>query len=119
MSQNENNPQNDPSLEAALELVQHILDKWAAEKQPEARGKMHVLLWGLTDAGPRVAEVGWTSDDRRSGWTFMQGDVPWGLAVCAQVERVLITEMYLEDSDETENEVGRLLWLLNQEREDG
>lgn len=40
-------------------------------------------------AGVRVAEVDFFIP-KRGGGTYMQGEVPWGLAVCAQVERCIL-----------------------------
>jgi hypothetical protein len=56
--------------------------------------------------GIRVAEVSFSNAS--GGCSYMQVDVPWGIAVCAQTERVLLALVEGWDEDEIEEEYWRL-----------
>lgn len=74
----------------------------------------------LRSIGLRVAEVSfwWAAPDSTkeaplgSGSSFMQGDLPWGAAVCLLTERLIIA--YAEDwpADEIMEEEQRLVYAL-------
>lgn len=74
--------------------------------------KPYLETWHLPGTGLRVAEVGWASEDHAFGVSHMQSDLPNGLAVCAQVERVIITHRHIGDPDEVALETERLEYLL-------
>jgi hypothetical protein len=64
--------------------------------------------------GVRVAEVCFSSG--RGASTFMQSDMPWGIAVCGQAERCILS--LIEDWDEEmpgeiNSEFERLAFLIN------
>jgi hypothetical protein len=61
-------------------------------------------------AGCIVAEVAFDND--RGGCSFMQVDVPWGIAVCGQTERCILA--FVEDwpKDELDEELQRLSYCF-------
>lgn len=88
---------------AAVEQVRgHIQHKHAADGFT-----VTIECWGLSEVDVRVAEVDFANGVKgvgHAGFSFMQSDAPWGLAICAQVERVVITDLYLNDGSELQNE---------------
>jgi hypothetical protein len=65
--------------------------------------------------GVRVAEVSFFND--RGGCSFMQSDVPEGLAMCAQVERCILATIEDWDADgngDGEEECERLRYLMTE-----
>jgi hypothetical protein len=62
----------------------------------------------------RVAEVGFVQRNATgiTGGCYMQSDLPHGLAVCAQVERYIISLTKNFEPEEILEERERLLWLL-------
>lgn len=102
-------------LDAALSRVTQYIQQHPATPPGFT---VSITTWDLPDAGLRVAEVDWVSADRRAGATFMQRDLPFGLAVCAQVERCVITVALLgDDEDEVESEFASLNFLLSDQKE--
>jgi hypothetical protein len=88
----------------AVARVQDFLNKYAPKEM-----KSTIYLWG--DDSTRVAEVSFSND--KAGCAYMQADLPWGLAVCAQTERCLVAVMDVwTDEGEVEEEFQRLGWLL-------
>lgn len=101
-------------LDAAVERITNVLQ----EKATPPGYKVSLVTWNLPEAGFRVAEVNWSKIDAPlNGASSMQSDLPDGLAVCAQVERAVITAAYLNDEEETQMEIDRLLFLLRNEED--
>lgn len=79
--------------------VENVLTRWMRQL-PDATESMRdsvcsIELWRVDDVIPNhclVSEVNW--HDARGGSTYMQSDLPYGLAVCAQVERWMVALMY-------------------------
>lgn len=94
------------SIEIAIEKVKaYIYQKCI--KEPGYVVDIHI--WPLNEwIGIRVAEVSISNDT--SGASWMQSDIPHGLAVCAQTERVLLA--YVTDSDDPDSELLSLGELL-------
>ena len=76
----------------------------------ETEGKTKHRKW----AGVMVAEVDFV--DSSGGCSFMQVAVPWGIAVCGQVERCLLAIMENWSEEERSEEFERLSWCLKGER---
>lgn len=88
-----NHPQEPLSYVDAI----HHVERWLNENHAEAgytwriwdyHGRDETRLSDRPWVGVRVAEV--SMSDGRSGAAYMQSDLPWGLAVCAQVERCIL-----------------------------
>jgi hypothetical protein len=92
------------NINAATSKVETFLNRFAPQGM---KSKVH--RWG--DSTPLVSEVSFS--DNRAGCAYMQSDLPWGLAVCAQVERcvVAVSEGW-ENEDDGKEEFQRLEWLL-------
>lgn len=74
--------------------------------------KWEILRWDdPSGSGPalQVAEVG--QDGGKNGWTYMQSDLPHGLAVCAAVERLTLA-VQDGDADWIEEEAGNVRFLM-------
>jgi hypothetical protein len=102
------------AVEHGIEKARAVL----AETVPEDY-EVTIVHWGLPAAGFRVAEVTFSKAGvpgvdsfTWAGASYMQSDGPEGLAVCAQVERVVITDAFMGDEQETEYEIERLRYLL-------
>lgn len=89
-------------IRKAKKLVLAFLDEQLTPEQREAGFHSYMECWPRRGSlvGIRVAEVGWMASN--SGSTWMQSDAPWGLAVCAAVERLLL-DYCDEELDEVEN----------------
>lgn len=101
-------PPDDERLTAAVQRIVKVLQ----EQETPPGFTVSLVTWSLPEAGFRVAEVDWVRDDRKAGASFMQSDLPYGLAVCAQAERAIITAAFMDDEDETQTEIDRLLYLI-------
>ena len=98
------------TLEEALELVKKQI---ASKCKVQPGWTVDVYMWpALTDpyVGIRVAEVSISTTN--AGCSWMQSDLPRGLAVCAQVERVLLE--YTTDGSDIDMELDRLDLLLTE-----
>lgn len=77
--------------------LEHVL-ALLRERTTTPHAQWDIDMWGDLDGrgvGPRVAEVSLLlrppgSPGSVFGFSFMQGDIPHGLAACAAVERVII-----------------------------
>lgn len=98
---------------AAVTEVEESLREWDREIPPG--WTVELVQWNVESV--RIAEVSYASPDNKAGASFMQSDLPWGLAVCAQAERCVLARMYDWSADEIANEDGTLHWLVNQPRE--
>ncbi len=90
----------------AIAQVEKFLTKYA-DKDTSVR----IYKWPDSTVGIRVAEVSFFTDN--AGASYMQSDLPYGLAVCAQVERYIIA--LVEETDE-EEELSRLAYLLDADK---
>lgn len=68
----------------------------------------HATKW--TPAGCMVAEVSFTNE--RGGVSFMQVDVPWGIAVCGQAERCILAFTEKWPKEELNEELERLSYCF-------
>lgn len=107
-------------LGEAIQHVQDMLKEAFDALGHDSDGEVTIVRWLDGDWGLRIAEVGWShmnGDGTGHGFAFMQSDLPHGLAVCAQTERLLITMIAPEaDMDEQKREAERLLSLVMEER---
>lgn len=88
----------DEALTAAKAYIARIL-----EATPEQ--KVGIYLWPTDpNVGIRVAEVSVSTGSAGASW--MQSDLPHGLVVCAQVERVLLE--YVGGGDDLDLELCQL-----------
>lgn len=105
-----------PPLDAAIDKVADLIKKRFSEIGLSPDGVVEIVRWSDGPWGVRIAEVGYSineGDGKASGFTFMQSDLPYGLAVCAQVERLLVTMLAENaDDDEVARETDRLLTCI-------
>lgn len=109
----------------AVAYVENFLGEIALSDEARADGYVCTIydyfdgepakLAGRPWVGIRVAEVAFHKP--RSGASYMQVDVPWGIAVCAQVERCLLALIEGWDN-ETAEEFERLAFLFDLDRQE-
>lgn len=78
------------SRDRAIAHVERILTRWGRFTGNPSDAVCSIETWS-THVAPLVAEVDW--HNKRGGASYMQVDLPLGLAVCAQVERWLVALM--------------------------
>lgn len=79
-------------------VVQVKIDTW------------HEGPWGL-----RITEIALDLDNgagKTGNAIFLAGDVPNGLAACAQAERVILDRAFMDDEAETHRDLETLLLLI-------
>ena|SRR5579864_1736438 len=65
-------------------------------------------------AGVMVSEVSFHSD--LAGCSFMQVDVPWGIAVCGQTERCILAFIENWPEEEKQEELDRLSYCFQEDK---
>lgn len=76
------------STAEAIEHVEAILTRYGHIDMQRQDTECELVLWNVESV--RVAEVDWHTLDHKAGSSFMQSDLPIGLAVCAAVERWIV-----------------------------
>ena len=109
----------------AIEEVETWLLKETVPKIDRARTR--VKIWDYFDGdvekgskdrplcGVRVAEVSYMREmpsGGMAGASYMQGDMPWGVAFCGQVERCILSLVENWPEAEQTDEFDRLLYLV-------
>ncbi len=94
-----------PLEEALTKVKEHIIKVC---KLPQEY-TVDIHMWERNEwIGVHVSEVSISTTNRGTSW--MQADKPHGLAVCAQVERVLLA--YVDDTDDPAYELDGLDTLI-------
>jgi len=107
------------AISEAVALVEEEIKEFLVAHAGHARdGEVTIVTWSEGFWGLRVAEVSWWQqmDIGGGGWSYMQTSLPEGLAVCAQVERLIIAIVALVvqagEQEEVERERESLFDLL-------
>ena len=95
------------TVEVAVAEVEALLLAAWSNRPDDA--KVELVMWGLTDAGPRVAEISSTAGN--GGASAMQC-YPDGLMLCALAERCILERMYpdLGDQEMYDEQLLEIFW---------
>jgi hypothetical protein len=107
------------------------VEDWLNEHQLEQKDRDAGFAWHVVDyhdgdegnllkrpwTGVRVAEV--DCHNKSGGGSYMQVDMPWGVAMCGQVERCILAlvenwnrDVYTDDAGESWGETDNEFWRL-------